>query len=83
MPTSTNRSWNETIEYKWLKKIIDTISGRQDNNLKKVGRELASLTEFEKMSNELGFWRLLIMGIIAIALFAATVVLIFFTSFFR
>jgi hypothetical protein len=72
-----------TTEYKRLMKVIDTISSKQDSNIKKVGKELASLTEFEKMSNELGFWRLLVMGVTGISLFAATVVLIFFTSFFR
>lgn len=44
---------------------------------------MKSLSEFEKMSNELGFWRLLIMGLIAIGLFVLTVFFIFFTSFFR
>lgn len=44
---------------------------------------MKSLIEFEKMSNELGFWRLLMMGLIAIALFMMTIMFIFFTSFFR
>jgi hypothetical protein len=44
---------------------------------------MKSLLEFEQMSNELGFWRLLMMGGIAIVLFFITIMFIFFTSFFR
>jgi hypothetical protein len=44
---------------------------------------MKSLLEFEQMSKELGFWRLLMMGGIAIVLFFITIMFIFFTSFFR
>ena len=68
-----------TLYFQIVSKLNENITG----NIKSTEHHTKSLDAFLKMSNELGFMRLLFMGVTAIALFVITVFFIFFTSFFR
>lgn len=63
--------------------MLKKINNKQTEGMKKTDKELKALAEFEAMSQELGFFRLLWMGGIAVLLFVSTLFMIFFTSFFR
>ena len=59
--------------------IIDGVLGKQEKNNKNVTKEIKKLDEFAKMSNQLGFWKLLVMGLVSIAAFMFTMSVIMMT----
>lgn len=62
--------------------ILNKITEIQNKNILSIDKNLGNLINFEKMASNLGFFKLLKMSLISIALFIITMIFIFFDRLF-